>query len=151
MLAGTRPTSSTATGRRPARTTASASGWAGPTANMSEGLVVNAIYPPGTHCMGILVNAQGQRFINGDACVGRTTDAMLRRADGRCWIILDDEIHGPTQALHKVAAVENTIAELEAAWRSRRASCSTPRDVQPLRRGAGTRCSTRPRVPAPAR
>ncbi len=84
-------------------------------ANMSEGLVVNAIYPPGTHCMGVLVNAQGQRFINEDAYVGRTTDAMLRRADGRCWIILDDEIHGPTQAFHKVAAVENTIAELEAA------------------------------------
>lgn len=84
-------------------------------ANMSEGLVVNAIYPPGTHCMGVLVNAQGQRFINEDAYVGRTTDAMLRRADGRCWIILDDEIHGPTQAFHKVAAVESTIAELEAA------------------------------------
>ena len=84
-------------------------------ANMSEGLVVNAIYPPGTHCMGVLVNAQGQRFVNEDAYVGRTTDAMLRRADGRCWLILDDEIHGPTQAFHKVAAVENTIAELEAA------------------------------------
>lgn len=84
-------------------------------ANMSEGLVVNAIYPPGTHCMGVLVNAQGQRFINEDAYVGRTTDAMLRRADGRCWLILDDEIHGPTQAFHKVAAVEATIADLEAA------------------------------------
>ena len=43
-------------------------------ANMSEGLVVNAIYPPGTHRMGVLVNAQGQRFVNG-ARTWRTTDA----------------------------------------------------------------------------
>lgn len=83
--------------------------------NMNEGLVVNAIYPPATHCMGVLVNQQGQRFINEDAYVGRTSDAMLSRAEGRCWMILDDEIHGPTQAFHKVAAVENTIAELEAS------------------------------------
>ncbi|MCB1014270.1 MAG: FAD-binding protein, partial [Acidimicrobiales bacterium] len=84
-------------------------------ANMSEGLAVNAIYPPGTHCMGVLVDERGQRFVNEDAYVGRTTDAMLRRAGGRCWLILDDEIHGPTQAFHKVAAVEATIADLEAA------------------------------------
>ncbi len=83
--------------------------------NMAEGLVVNAIYPPGSHCKGVLVNEQGQRFVNEDAYVGRTSDAMLRRADGRCWLILDDEIHGPTQAFHKVAAVEGTIAELEAS------------------------------------
>lgn len=85
------------------------------TVNMAEGLVVNAIYPPGSHCKGVLVSGQGQRFVNEDAYVGRTSDAMLTRAAGICWLILDDEIHGPTQAFHKVAAVENTIAELEAA------------------------------------
>ena len=83
--------------------------------NMHEGLVVNAIYPPGSHCQGVLVDAQGQRFVNEDAYVGRSSDAMLAKAGGRCWLILDDEIHGQTQAFHQVAAVEATIADLESA------------------------------------
>jgi 3-oxo-5alpha-steroid 4-dehydrogenase len=90
-------------------------GAGGDIVNMHEGLVVNAIYPPGSHCMGVLVDAQGQRFVNEDAYVGRTSDAMLAQAGGRCWLILDDEIHGQTQAFHRVAAVEATIADLEAA------------------------------------
>ena len=81
--------------------------------NMHEGLVINAIYPPASHCKGILVNGQGQRFINEDAYSGRFSDAMLTQAQGRVFLILDDEIHGETQAFHEVAAVEATIADLE--------------------------------------
>jgi len=83
--------------------------------NMHEGLVINAIYPPGSHCQGVLVNGQGQRFINEDAYSGRFSDAMLTRAQGRVFLILDDDIHGETQAFHKVAAVEETIGDLERA------------------------------------
>jgi 3-oxo-5alpha-steroid 4-dehydrogenase len=83
--------------------------------NMHESLIINAIYPPGSHCKGILVNGQGQRFVNEDAYSGRFSDAMLTRAGGRVFLILDDEIHGQTQAFHKVAAVEASIEELEAA------------------------------------
>lgn len=87
-------------------------GAGGAVMNMSEGLVVNAIYPPASHCKGILVNEQGQRFVNEDAYVGRFSDAMLGQSGGRAYLILDDEIHGQTQAFHQIAAVEETIDEL---------------------------------------
>ncbi|MBW2270355.1 MAG: FAD-dependent oxidoreductase [Deltaproteobacteria bacterium] len=85
------------------------------TANMGEGLVLNAYYPPGAHLKGILVDARGQRFINEDAYLGRTADAMLHRADGRVWLIVDDELYGRTQAMHKLAAVEESFTALECA------------------------------------
>lgn len=90
-------------------------GAGGATVNMHEGLVINAIYPPGSHCQGILVDGRGRRFVNEDAYSGRFSDAMLRVAEGRAYLILDDEIHGQTQAFHQVAAVEATIEDLETA------------------------------------
>jgi succinate dehydrogenase/fumarate reductase flavoprotein subunit len=83
--------------------------------NMSEGLVLNPYYPPSAHLKGILVDARGRRFINEDCYLGRTSDAILHKADGRAWLIVDDELYGRTQALHKLAAVEETFADLEAA------------------------------------
>jgi succinate dehydrogenase/fumarate reductase flavoprotein subunit len=81
--------------------------------NMSEGLVLNAYYPPGSHAKGIIVNAQGQRFVNEDAYIGRASDAMLHKADGRAWLIVDNEIYGKTQVPHRLAAVEDSFADLE--------------------------------------
>jgi 3-oxo-5alpha-steroid 4-dehydrogenase len=83
--------------------------------NMSEGLFINSYYPPESHLAGILVDGNGQRFVNEDAYVGRTSDAMMRKADGVAFLIVDDEIYGQTQALHKLAAVEETIEDLERA------------------------------------
>lgn len=83
--------------------------------NMSEGLVLNAYYPPGAHAKGVLVNARGQRFVNEDAYIGRATDAMLHNADGRAWLIVDAEICGRTQVPHRRAAVEESLPDLERA------------------------------------
>jgi len=83
--------------------------------NMHEGLVLNAWYPPGAHLKGILVDARGQRFINEDAYIGRTSDAILHRCDGRAWLIVDDDLYGRTQAMHKLAAVEESFEALERA------------------------------------
>jgi 3-oxo-5alpha-steroid 4-dehydrogenase len=80
---------------------------------MSEGLVLNAYYPPGTHAKGIIVNAQAQRLINEDSYIGRASDAMLYRADGKAWLIVDNDIYGKTQVPHRLAAVEETFADLE--------------------------------------
>lgn len=90
-------------------------GAGGAAVNMHEGLVLNAYYPPGAHQKGILVNAQGQRFVNEDAYIGRTSDAIVHRADGVAWLVVDDELYGPTQAMHKLAAVEESIEALERA------------------------------------
>ncbi len=84
-------------------------------ANMHEGLVLNAYYPPASHLKGVLVNVQGQRFINEDAYLGRTSDAMVYRCGGRAYLVVDDAIYGRTQALHKIAAVEETFPALERA------------------------------------
>ncbi len=83
--------------------------------NMSEGLILNSWYPPESHLEGILVDGRGQRFVNEDAYIGRTSDAMIRKADGVAYLIVDDEIYGQTQAFHKLAAVEETIEDLERA------------------------------------
>ncbi len=83
--------------------------------NMHEGLVLNAYYPPASHLKGVLVNAQGQRFINEDAYLGRTSDAMVYRAGGRAWLVVDDAIYARTQAVHRIAAVEESFEALERA------------------------------------
>lgn len=83
--------------------------------NMHEGLVLNAYYPPASNLKGILVDARGQRFINEDAYIGRTSDAMIEKADGRAWLIVDDACYGRPQGGHKLAAVEERIEDLERA------------------------------------
>jgi succinate dehydrogenase/fumarate reductase flavoprotein subunit len=83
--------------------------------NLHEGLVLNAYYPPASHLKGVLVNAQGQRFVNEDAYLGRTSDAIVYLAGGRAWLIVDDEIYAQTQAIHRVAAVEESFPALERA------------------------------------
>jgi len=90
-------------------------GAGGEAVNMHEGLVLNAYYPPAAHLKGILVDAQGQRFINEDAYIGRTSDAMLHKADGRAWLVVDDDLYGRTQGFHKLAAVEASFEDLERA------------------------------------
>ncbi|HEY8120952.1 MAG TPA: FAD-dependent oxidoreductase [Myxococcota bacterium] len=64
---------------------------------------------------GVLVNAQGQRFINEDAYYGRLGEHALFHQDGRAWLIVDEEIFEKAEYPNtgKVAAVGETIAELE--------------------------------------
>jgi 3-oxo-5alpha-steroid 4-dehydrogenase len=62
---------------------------------------------------GILVNAQGQRFINEDAYYGRLGEAALFHQDGRCWLVVDDEVFEQPDYLKRVAAVGETPEELE--------------------------------------
>jgi succinate dehydrogenase/fumarate reductase flavoprotein subunit len=90
-------------------------GAGGSAINLSEGLVLNAYYPPSAHLKGVMVDALGRRFVNEDAYIGRTSDAILTRAGGRAFLIVDDSLYGRTQAMHKLAAVEETFPALEKA------------------------------------
>jgi len=83
------------------------------TGNMSQGFCSTPFYPPGNHVKGILVNAQGQRFINEDAYHGRCGDAIINKQGGVAYLIVDDELYGQTLAFHKLAAVEVTFQDLE--------------------------------------
>ncbi len=66
---------------------------------------------------GILVNEQGQRFINEDAYYGRLGEFALYRHGGRAWMITDDEVFEKPTYPREVAAVGETVAELEAELR----------------------------------
>jgi len=68
---------------------------------------------PWTLKSGILVNGHGQRFINEDAYYGRLGDYALLRNDGRCWLIVDDEIYVKPELPFHLAAVGETPSELE--------------------------------------
>lgn len=63
---------------------------------------------------GLLVNDHGQRFINEDAYYGRLGDYALLRNDGRCWLIVDDDIYVKPELPFSLCAVGETPAELEA-------------------------------------
>ena len=63
---------------------------------------------------GVLVNAQGQRYINEDAYYGRLGEWSLFHQDGRAWLIVDDGVFEKPDYIRKVAAVGETFGELEA-------------------------------------
>ncbi len=88
-------------------------GVGGAAINMSEGLMTTPFFPPVGHIKGLIISKQGQRFINEDCYHGRVTDAILRKADGRAYLIVDDETYGQSIGGYKMIAVEETIEELE--------------------------------------
>ena len=90
-------------------------GAGGATLCMGEGFVSVPFYPPSKLVRGILVNRQGQRFINEDAYHGRTGDYVLRQTDGVAYLVVDSASHGRPIAGMQTIAVEETIAELETA------------------------------------
>ncbi len=90
-------------------------GVGGAAINMHEGLMTTVFFPPTSHIKGLLVSRQGQRFINEDCYHGRVTDAIMRKADGKAYLIVDDETYGQTTTPYEMAAVEETIEDLERA------------------------------------
>lgn len=61
---------------------------------------------------GVLVNQQGQRFINEDSYYGRLGEAALLHNGGRAWLIVDDEIFEKPTYPREVVAAGETLAEL---------------------------------------
>lgn len=84
------------------------------TMHMSEASISLPITQPWGLKRGILVNAQGQRFINEDAYYGQLGEAALFHQRGRAWLIVDDEIFEKPEYGAELAAVGDTPAELEA-------------------------------------
>jgi len=63
---------------------------------------------------GLLVNAQGQRFINEDAYYGRLGEWALFHQGGRAWLVVDDAIFEKPDYPRKLAAVGDTLGDLES-------------------------------------
>ena len=85
-------------------------------AHMDKASVSLPVTQPWGLKRGVLVNAQGQRFINEDAYYGRLGEWALFHHGGRAWLIVDDEIFEKAEYPNtgNVAAAGETIAELEA-------------------------------------
>lgn len=90
-------------------------GAGGATLCMGEGFVSMPFYPPSKLIHGVLVNAQGQRFINEDAYHGRTGDYILRQSGGVAFLIVDNNCFGRPIAGMQIRAAEESIADLERA------------------------------------
>ena len=88
-------------------------GVGGAAINMHEGLMTTPYFPPVSHIEGLIVNRQGQRFINEDCYHGRVADAIMQKADGQAFLIVDDSIYGQAMVPYEIAGVEETIEDLE--------------------------------------
>jgi len=82
-----------------------------------HGLVATAsIYPPEDLIKGIVVNAQGRRFVAEDVYHGRMAHHIARQPDAKAFLILDEEIFGyPKHGSHTFIDAFETVSEMEAA------------------------------------
>ena len=81
--------------------------------NLGMGSISLPVTPPKAILKGLLVNGLGQRFVNEDAYFGRLGEHALLHQDGRCFWILDDATFVRPDVPRKVAAVGETLGELE--------------------------------------
>ena len=81
--------------------------------HMDEHFVTVVWYPPASLTKGILVNEQGQRFINEDSYHGRCAAHAKRQQ--RAYLIADNAIFGHPESGLELIATEESIADLEAA------------------------------------
>lgn len=83
--------------------------------HMDEMFVTLPFYPPESHIKGILVNEQGQRFINEDAYPGRIATFCLGQVGERFFLLVDNEIfQQPSEHSRiEIAAVGETWDEIE--------------------------------------
>ncbi|MCP3987257.1 MAG: FAD-dependent oxidoreductase [bacterium] len=83
------------------------------TIRMETASIVLPFTVPKALIQGVMVNRQGQRFINEDAYQTVVGEAALRGQDGQVYLIVDDAIYEPPFPPTEVAAVGDTFEELE--------------------------------------
>ena len=82
-----------------------------------HGLVATAsIYPPEDLIKGIVVNAEGRRFVAEDVYHGRMANRIAEQPDAKAFLILDEEIFGyPKHGSHTFIDAFETVEEMESA------------------------------------
>ncbi|HKP59724.1 MAG TPA: FAD-dependent oxidoreductase [Polyangiales bacterium] len=80
---------------------------------MGEGFVSVPFYPPSKLVHGVIVNVQGQRFVNEDAYHGRTGDFILRQSGAAAYLIVDEPHFGRPIAGMQLKAAGETLEILE--------------------------------------
>ena len=88
----------------------------GEAVGLDRAFLTSPFYPPADMLKGILVNAQGRRFVAEDSYHGRTAGFLVEQPDGIGYLILDSEIFGyPPYKFFDQSLVDgfDTIAEME--------------------------------------
>jgi len=88
-------------------------GAGGEAIRMDTACIVLPFTVPKKHIQGLMVNAQGQRFINEDAYQSDVGEAALRHQDGQVFLIVDDSFYEVPFPPVELAGVGETIEELE--------------------------------------
>jgi 3-oxo-5alpha-steroid 4-dehydrogenase len=88
-------------------------GAGGEAIRMDTACIVLPFTVPKQHIQGLMVNLQGQRFINEDAYQTEVGAAALRAQDGQVLLVVDDEIYERPFPPVEFAGVGDTIEELE--------------------------------------
>ena len=70
--------------------------------HMDELFATLPIYPPEAHVKGILVNEQGQRFINEDAYPGRIAIYCMRQIGDRIFLLVDHALFEQPTELSRI-------------------------------------------------
>jgi succinate dehydrogenase/fumarate reductase flavoprotein subunit len=82
--------------------------------HMNQGFAVLPLYPPEHVLKGIVVNSQGQRFINEDVYYGTLGHEVVYRQGGRAWLVVDASCDYTQPDFRLVVAATGTsVAELE--------------------------------------
>ncbi|MEM1152712.1 MAG: FAD-dependent oxidoreductase [Pseudomonadota bacterium] len=101
--------------------------------NMHEGFISLPFYPPADMTRGIVINGNGQRFINEDVYHGRLGAFVLRQATDRVYLIVTVEQYGDYETVSylgaPVAGTGETVAELEQELALRSGSLQTTLNI----------------------
>jgi 3-oxo-5alpha-steroid 4-dehydrogenase len=93
-------------------------GAGGAVLNMDEGFICTPFYPPHQFLESIIVDETGNRFINEDVYHGRLGSAILKRPEGRYYLVIDQRhfelLKRPPMGGYPVAGTGENIEELEA-------------------------------------
>lgn len=87
----------------------------GKTEHMDGALITSPFYPPEELLFGILVNKEGQRFINEDCYHARTADACLDQPEGTVYLVTDSrDFERPILGMQELIDGWETVEEMES-------------------------------------
>jgi len=88
-------------------------GMGGALVNMMEAFITMPFYPPASTTFGIMINSQGQRFINEDCYHGRVAYQVFKQLGDRVYLLVSaDDFEKPVFLNADFAATGETIEEL---------------------------------------
>lgn len=89
--------------------------------SLNEAIVTSPFYPPESLIKGILVNANGKRFVAEDVYHARSTDAIMDQPGGKAYLICDNIHFGRpelgeirSERKHEVVDAWDNVPEMEA-------------------------------------